>query len=576
LSKNSLVASVLFELADYSEMEDDLPYRARAYRRAAQSVNAMEQDVEELWKQGTLRELPGVGENIEKKIDEILRTGKLETLEKLKRATPVDVASLTKVEGVGPKTVKLLYKELKIKNLEELEKAVRGGRLADFRGLGVKAPELLLQRIENAKIQSNRVMLIEAETIAKRVVDELKKNPAVKKFEIAGSFRRKKETVGDMDVLVVSETPQKIVESFTKSDEVKEVIVAGEFKASVKFERNFQVDLRVVPAKSWGAALLYFTGSKAHNIELRTRALSKKYHLSEYALFKEDNETFVAGRTEEEVYSALELDYIPPELRENRGEISAAAAHKLPKLIERRDVKGDLQMHTSWSDGVQSVREMAEGAIKLGYKYIAITDHIGGLKIANAMDEERIKQQRKEIDGINSEFEKGGSDFHVLQGAEVNIKADGTLDMPNSILKEFEIVLASIHSGFKDDVQKIMMRFSGALENENVDVIAHPTGRKIMERTGYPVNIRALIDGALKTETVLEIDGYPNRLDLSDENAFEAIKAGCKISVDTDSHNVEELSFMEQGIFQARRAWAEKEDVLNTMSYRDLLHYLEN
>lgn len=574
MTKNSLIASVLFELADYSEMEDDLPYRARAYRRAAQAINSLDDDVESLWKEGTLKEIPGVGDNIEKKIDEILRTEKLQTLEKMKKATPVEVASLTKVEGVGPKTVKLLYKELGIRNIDDLEKAIRGGRLADFRGLGVKTPELLLQRIENAKLQSNRIMLVEAETIAKRVSDELKKNPAVEKFEITGSFRRRKETIGDMDVLVVSDTPQKIVETFTKSDEVREIIVAGDLKASVKFEKNFQVDLRVVPAKSWGAALLYFTGSKAHNIELRTRALAMKYHLSEYGLFKQDNETVIAGATEKEVYSALGIDYIPPELRENKGEIEAAASHKLPKLIEQKDIKGDLQMHTSWSDGVESVRQMADAALKLGYEYIAITDHIGGLKIANAMDADRIKEQKKEIDHVNTSLEKEGKNFHVLQGAEVNIKAEGTLDMPNSILKDFEIVLASIHSGFKDDIQKIMMRFKGALENENVDVIAHPTGRKIMERTGYPVDIPGLIEGALKTGTVLEIDGYPNRLDLRDENAFQAIKAGCKISVDTDSHNSEELLFMEQGIFQARRAWTQKRDVINTLSYRELLRFL--
>ncbi len=565
---------MLQELADYSEMEDDLPYRARAYRRAAQTINSVEDDIEALWKEGTLMELPGVGENIAKKIDEILRTGKLQTLEKMKISTPVDVTSLTKVEGVGPKTVKALYEELKIRNIDDLEKAIREGRLADFRGLGVKSPELLLQRIQNAKLQSNRVMLIEAETIAKTVSAELEKNPNVIKFEITGSYRRKKETIGDMDVLAVSDAPQKIVENFTKSDEVREIVVAGDYKASVKFEKNFQVDLRVVPSKSWGAALLYFTGSKAHNIELRTRALAKKYHLSEYGLFKADNETVVAGESEEEVYDALGMDYIPPELRENKGEIEAAVSHKLPKLIERKDVKGDLQMHTSWSDGVQSIREMAEGAQKLGYEYIAITDHIGGLKIANAMGTEQIRDQRREIDKLNSDFEKAGKYFHILQGAEVNIKSDGALDMPNAVLKEFEIVLASIHSGFKDDVKKIMMRFSGALENENVDVIAHPTGRKIMERTGYPVDIPELIEKALETETILEIDCYPNRLDLSDENAFQAIKAGCKISVDTDSHNAEELAFMEQGIFQARRAWAERGNVLNTLPYRDLLKFL--
>ncbi len=555
-------------------MEDDQPYRARAYRRAAQTINGLNGDIEQLWNEGMLKELPGVGENIEKKIDEILKTGKLQALERMKRITPVDLSSLIKVEGVGPKTVKLLYKELGIKNLDELETAVRGGGLADFRGLGVKNPDLLLERIQNAKLQSNRVLLIEAETIASRVIEVLKGIPGVTKYAIAGSFRRRKETIGDMDVLIESELPERAVERFTKNDEVREVMLAGDYKASVKFEKNFQVDLRIVPKESWGAALLYFTGSKAHNIELRTRALRKKYHLSEYGLFKADNETIVAGASEKEVYRALEMEYIEPELRENRGEIQAAESHKLPNLLQLPDIRGDLQMHTTWSDGTQDIESMAKAAIKLGYEYIAVTDHIGSLKIANAMDATRIGEQRKEIDRLNSGFEKGGTEFRIIQGAEVNIKADGSLDMPNPVLKEIELVLASIHSGFNDDIEKITRRFKGALENENVDIIAHPSGRLLLERVGYPLDIQSLIQGALETRTVLEIDGHPNRLDLNDENAFEAIKAGCTLSVDTDSHSAEELVYMKGGVYQARRAWSEARNVLNTIPYKDLMRFL--
>jgi DNA polymerase (family 10) len=577
LAKNSLVASLLDELADYTEMEDDQPYRARAYRRAAQTIGTMDDDIEEISKKGALRQIPGIGEGIEKKIVEILKTGKLQTLEKMKQRNAVDVTSITKVEGIGPKTAKALYKELRIRNLDELETALKDGRLADFRGLGVKDPKLLLERIQNAKIQSNRVLLFEAENIANRVRTELSKFAEITRFEFAGSFRRKKDTIGDLDVLVEADQPENVVQRFTKTDEVREVIVAGEYKASVKFAKNFQVDLRVIPHKSWGAALLYFTGSKAHNIELRTRALRKGYHLSEYGLFKgqegKEETTMVAGESEEDVYKALEMDFIEPELRENRGEIQAASDHRLPKLLTLKDIRGDLQMHTIWSDGTDSIETMAEGGRALGYEYIAITDHVGSLKIAKAMDASKIKAQQKEIENINKEYEKAGIDFHVIQGAEVNIKADGTLDMPNSILRDIELVLASIHSGFSDDIPKIMKRFSAAFDNENVDIIAHPSGRLILERSGYRFDLAEMIEKSLATETVLEIDAYPNRLDLNDENAFNAIKAGCTLSIDTDSHASSELIYMRGGVDQARRGWAKPVDILNTRSYKDIISF---
>ncbi len=562
-------------MADYTEIEDDQPYRARAYRRAAQSIDLLEENIEDVAEKGALKEIPGIGDAIEKKILEIIQTGKLQSLEKLKQKNPIDVESLTKVEGIGPKTVKSLYRELKIRNLEELESAIKVGRLADFRGLGVKDPNLLLERIQNAKLQSNRVLLVEAEHIAKRVRDELSKIPNITKFEITGSYRRKKETIGDLDVLVETDYPTDVVDSFTKTDEVKEVMLAGDMKASVKFAKNFQVDLRVVQKKSWGAAMLYFTGSKSHNIELRTKALRMKYHLNEYGLFKEDNETQVAGASEHEVYKALKMDYIEPELRENRGEILAAENHKLPNLLKLKDIRGDLQMHTTWSDGFEGIKQMAESARRLGYQYIAITDHVGSLKIANAMDEDQVKEQSKEIEKLNEEYEKEGLDFHILHGVEANIKADGGLDMPDSVLKNVDIVLASIHSGFSDDIPKIMRRFTSAFDNENVDIIAHPSGRLILERAGYKFDLAEMIEKSLATETVLEIDGYPNRLDLNDQNAFEAIKAGCTLSVDTDSHNSSELLYMEGGVQQARRAWAQKENILNTKSYQELKEFLD-
>ena len=573
--KNALVASVLRELADFTEVEDDQPYRARAYRRAAQTIVSLPDDIETISSEGKLQDLPGVGENIERKIVEILKTGKLETLEKLKQSNPVDVSSLLRLEGVGPKTVKSLYKDLKIKNLDDLKSAVKDGRLVNYKGLGTKGVQQLLERIENARLNTSRVLLIEAQSIASTVVNQLKEIQGISRYVITGSYRRMKETVGDLDALIQTDSPGSI-KAFTKGSQVREVLAAGELKASVKLEKNFQVDVRVVQKESWGAAMIYFTGSKAHNVELRTRAIKMGLHLNEYGLYKSDGKTRVAGASEEDVYSALGVDYIPPELREGRGEIQAAEKHELPKLVSLKDIKGDLQMHTTWSDGKDSIESLAEATHARGYEYAAITDHVGSLKIANAMDEKRIKEQAGLIESINKKYEREGIDFHVLHGAEVNIKADGSLDMPDSVLKELDIVLASIHTGFKDEVEKVTRRFKGAFENENVDVIAHPTGRLILERTGYQTDLRALIQAALDTDTVLEIDGYPNRLDLNDENAHEAIKSGCILSVDTDAHNVSELEYMEMGVAQARRAWARPRDILNTRSYSDLVEFLES
>ena len=582
--KNSLVATFLLQLADYTEMEDDQPYRARAYRRAAQTIDSMREPVENLWKARTLQEIPGVGENIAKKIDEILKTGRLETLEKMKQRNPVDIASLIRVEGIGPKTVRDLYKQLQVKNLDEFEEAVRAGKLQNFRALGVKTESQLLERIQNARLQSNRVLLVKGLFLADRVMQEIHKIPGIKRSVAAGSLRRMKDTIGDLDVLIETDDPRRSIEYFTKGDEVREVVLSGDLKTSVKIDDNFQVDVRVIPTKSWGAALLYFTGSKAHNIELRTVAIRKGLRLNEYGLFKggvENNNnstggTPVAGETEQGIYSALGLDYIEPELRENRGEIQAAATHTLPQLLEKEDIKGDLQMHTEWSDGNNTIEVMAEASRKLGYEYIAITDHIGSLKIANALDEKRIAEQRKKVETINESYESSGTKFHVLHGAEVNIRADGRLDVKDAVLKEFDIVLASIHSGFKDDVEKITTRIVSALENENIDILAHPTGRILLERSGYRFDVPKVFDKAIATSTVLEIDAHPSRLDLSDEMAHEALKAGCLLSVDTDSHESSELEYMKLGVAQARRAWAEKKDILNTKTHDELVKYLSS
>ncbi|MCL4519386.1 MAG: DNA polymerase/3'-5' exonuclease PolX, partial [Thaumarchaeota archaeon] len=482
--------------------------------------------------------------------------------------------SLVRVEGIGPKTVKLLYEQLKIRNIDELESAVKEGRLRAFKGLGVKSDQLLLERIESAKLYSNRMLLAQALNVAERITNYIQGAPGVKRFSVAGSLRRMKETIGDIDVLIEADDPSESIEYFTKEPEVRDVLAAGDTKASVRLESNVQVDARVIQEKSWGAALLYFTGSKAHNIELRTVAIRQHMHLSEYGLFRED-ETLVAGSSEEEVYKALGLDYIEPELRENKGEIQAAQQHRLPNLVRLEDIRGDLQMHTTWSDGREELATIVESSRALGYEYIAITDHIGSLKVANALDEKRIKDQRKEIDLLNQKYEKQGIAFHVLQGAEVNIKADGRLDMRDSVLKDFDVVLASIHSGLSEPSEKMTMRLLSAIENENVDIIAHPTGRLLLERSAYKVDFEKIFDRAISTETVLEIDAHTSRLDLNDENAHEALKAGCTLVIDTDAHESLELNYMKLGVAQARRAWATKKDILNTKNFRELSKFLE-
>lgn len=571
--KNSLVASILKELSDFTELEDEQPYRSRAYRHAAEIIESLTEPIELVASKNELRSLPGVGENIERKINEILKTGKLEALEKIRRRMPIDVISLNRVEGIGPKTIKLLYKQIGVKNLDDLESAIRSGKLHSIKGLGIKSEQTLLERVENARRTVNRILLAEALELSERISVNLNSIPHVERFEIAGSFRRRRETIGDLDVIIETTDPTSAIDFFTKQDEVKEVLAAGESKASVKLQNNFQVDSRVVPEESFGAALLYFTGSKAHNVELRTLAIKKNLRLNEYGLYR-DNEA-VAGKTEEEIYQVLGMDYIEPELRENRGEIKAALDHSLPKLITLKDIKGDLQMHTVWSDGRAELREMVDKGVNLGYEYVAITDHVGSLRIANPLDQERLKNQKREIEKINEDNEKSGKSFHVLQGAEVNILSDGKLDMPDDTLRQLDIVLAAIHSGFSDDREKITTRILSAMENENVDIIAHPTGRLLLERSGYDLDLGAIFQKALETGTLLEIDGHPNRLDLSDENAKDALEMGLMLSLDTDSHDTLEMEYMQIAVWQARRAWTEKKDILNTKSYKDLSKFLD-
>ena len=563
--KNQEVAALLYEIADLMEIKGEIAFKVIAYRRAAQTVETMSKDVEAVWQEGKLEDLQGVGKGIAETIAGFLEKGKSKHLDELKKGFPPGLVDMLELEGIGPKKVKLFYEKLKIKSIKDLEKACKSGKLRNVPGLGEKTEQNILQSIEHAKKRGGRMLLGYAVPIAEQIVAEMRESGHAERVNVAGSIRRGKETIGDIDILVTSEKPDKAIEFFTKMKDVADVIAKGPTKASVHLHSGLQVDLRVLTDKEYGSALMYFTGSKEHNVEMRRIAIAKRMKLSEYGLLKSDK--FVAGHTEEEVYKQLGMQFVPPEIREMRGEIEAAQHGKLPKLIELRDIRGDLQMHTKWSDGSNTVEEMAQAASQLGYQYICITDHAGNMKIANAMGQKEIERQRAEIDKINKH-----SDIHILQGAEIDIRADGRLDVSNDVLKKLDIVLASLHSALKKDNTS---RILAAMDNPNVDIIAHPSGRLIDRRETVALDMPKIIDKAKETCTILEIDAQPNRLDLNDVSVRAAVDAGCLIAIDTDAHAPDQLGFMKLGVLTARRGWTKKEDVINTRPLDKMLKCLK-
>jgi DNA polymerase (family 10) len=571
--KNLEVAQLLNEIADYLEFSADAKdrFKIRAYRKAALVIEGLSEDIENVWKENRLEDLPGVGEGIAKKIDDFLKNGRSKYLDELKKKTPVDMEGLGRIEGIGPKTILKLYKQLKVKTVADLEKAGKHGKIQKIGGLGPAAEQNILKSIEFARKSNERVPLGFALASAEETIKFLKALKEVQRISIAGSARRMKETIGDIDILATSKAPEKVVDFFAKMPNVADVLAKGSTKSSVRLKEGMQVDLRVMDDKIFGAALLYFTGSREHNILLRRIAIEKGLKLSEYGLFGKKKGNLVGGKTEKEVYSRLGMDYIEPEMREDEGEIELAQHHMLPKLINYNEIRGDLQMHTKWSDGNNTIEEMALAAKKLGYLYICITDHTGKLAIANALDEKRINEQRKEIEKANKEI----SGITILHGVEVNIRDDGSLDMPDKVLKEMDIVVASIHSGFKNPKEKMTGRMLRAMENENVDIIAHPTGRLITKRESYEIDLERVFDAAKKTGTIMEINSYPERMDLKDAHARAAVKAGVKLAVSTDAHNSDQLKFMKLGIGIARRAWASKGDIINTRSLKDMMRMMK-
>jgi DNA polymerase (family 10) len=552
------VARALNEIADMHDVLGDR-FRPRTYRRAARSIENSSEDLLKLMESDSLTSIPGVGKNIALKIEEFIQTGKIQHLEKLRKKVPPGVAQLLSIPDVGPRTALILHKQLGIESIDDLERAIHEHRLRPLKGMGEKTEENILRGIQLVRGGAGRMILGYALPIAARIRDYLGELPGVERMSLAGSIRRMKETIGDIDVLVTTDSPPAVAEKFVSMPWVSDVLVSGETKSSVLLEDGLQVDLRIVPDDCFGAALQYFTGSKDHNIKLREISQRCELKLSEYGLFDQDGKR-VAGRTEEEIYKHLGMDYVPPELRENTGEIDAATRGELPDLVEYGDALGDFHVHTSWSDGRQGIEKVANSAREMDYDFICITDHSKTLQIAHGLKEDDILRQIDEIDRLNSEMKDGP---RILAGIEVDIRSDGTLDTDDSVLGELDLVIGSIHSGFKSDERTMTSRIVDAISTGSLTILGHPTGRILGKREPYPINEDRVFEAAIDAGTMMEINAFPERLDLNDRMARRAAEAGLKLAIGTDSHDVDQMRYMQFGISVARRAWLERKHLAN-------------
>ena len=552
---------------------ENVPFKPRAYEKAAHSIEALEEDVLDIYKKGgikALENIPAVGKGIAERIEELLKTGEIKDYEKLKKKTPVELEELTAVEGVGPKSILKLYKELKIKTLKDLEKAAKTEKIQNIEGFGPKSEENILMAIEFLKRSSGRFPLGWILHDVRHIEEKIKSLEGVKRTLLGGSIRRMKETVGDGDLLVAvssKKMAREVMDYFINMPEVAHIYSHGTTRSSVKLKNRMDFDLRVVPIESFGAAAQYFTGNKDHNIKLRKIAIGKGLKLNEYGVFQ--GKKRVAGRTEEDVYRALGLKWMEPELRENTGEIELSKQNKLPNIIGYNDLRGDLQMHSKWSDGTNTIEQLAEKAMEIGLEYIAITDHIRG--VLDCINEKEIIAQGKEIDKLNRKLKN----FRILKGGEADILNDGRLFMKDEALKKLDVVGAAIHSNFKMSKEKMTKRIIRAMKNPNVDILFHPTGRLLGLRPPYEVDIEKIIRVAKETKTILEINARFNRLDLKDEYLRMAKNAGVKIAINSDAHNISHFQYLELGIAQARRGWLSKDDVINTQPLEKMLKMLK-
>jgi DNA polymerase (family 10) len=577
--KNQEIAKIFYEIAFFLEMEG-VQFKPFAYEKAAITLEGLEEDVEEIYKRegfDGLKKIPGVGESIAQKIEEYLKTGKIKYYEDYKKKYPINLGELMGIEGVGPKRIKVLYEKLKIKNLNDLEKAAKAHKIAPLFGFGEKTEKNILEGIEFLKRSKGRFLLGDILPKVKEVEQKLKSLKEVERVDVVGSIRRRKETIGDADFLVISKKPEKVMDFFTSLPGIVKIWGKGSTKASVRMREGFDMDIRVLPKRSYGAALQYFIGSKEHNIALRKIAIDKGLKLSEYGLFR--GPKMIAGENEEEIYQKLGMDWIPPEMRENQGEIEAALKHQLPKIIGYKDIKGDLHCHIKWAGrwdgGANTIEEMAEMARKIGYEYLGIASHTKFLRIEHGLNEKQLELRDKEIDKLNQKFKVQGLKFRVLKGCEGNILNDGSIDIKDEALKKLDFVIAGIHSNFKMPKEKMTERIIRAMKNPNVDIISHPTGRIIQRRDEYQIDFEKILRAAKETGTILEINSYPERLDLNDQNIRRAKEAGVKMVINTDSHHRDQMRFIEYGIAQARRGWAEKKDIINCWPLEKLLKFLK-
>jgi DNA polymerase (family 10) len=568
--QNSEVAKFFREIADILELQED-SFKPRAYRRASLSIEKLPEPLTDYAARGELEAIPGVGEAIAKKIQEILNTGKLEYLEKLRTEVAPGLVELLQVPEVGPKTVRLLHDRLGITNIEQLREALAQNRLVGVPGFGARTLENLRRNLDQTgPSKKPRSYIGDAYPVAERIVSTLKKNSAVQQINVAGSLRRGQETIGDIDIVVAADDPTPVMTAFTRYPEVTRILAHGTTKSSVVIGDRLQVDLRVVEPACFGAALQYFTGSKLHNIALRRIAQKRGWKLSEYGLVEAKTDRVIAGRTEESIYQALGMPLIPPELREDAGEIDAALAHRLPRLVTQTDIRGDLHVHTTWSDGEASLEAMVKAAQQRKYKYIAFTDHSPLDPRSHGMDAKRLRSQIAVIRSLQAKT----SGIHLLAGVEVDIRPDGTLDLPNDVLAETDLVVAACHV-FEQTTQSMTERILRACENDYVDILAHPTGRIINEQPAYKVDLEAVFDAAKRRQIVLEINGS-RKMDLSAEPAREAKSRGLRFAVTTDAHRVGDLSLMRFGVEGARRAWLEPAMVINTNPFAQLTHLLKH
>lgn len=579
--KNQELAKVLYDIARYLEM-DKIPFKPYAYEKVAIALESLEEPVEKIYEQGgkkALFKIPGVGEGIAKAIEEYLKTGTIKIYEKYKKSLPIDLDELVRVEGMGPQKARVLYQKLGIRNLKDLEEAAKNSEIAPLFGFGEKTEKNILEGIEFLKRDKGRFLLGEIMPTVKEIIKELSSLKEVKKISSAGSVRRMKETIGDVDLLVVSKNPSKVMDFFCSLSGIEKIWAKGATKSSVRMKEGFDVDVRVVPERSYGSALQYFTGSKEHNIATRMIAIKKGLKLNEYGVFK--GSKMVAGKTEEEIYKALGLVYIEPELRENEGEIEAALwqtqgkSPGLPKIIGYKDIKGDLHCHSNWDGGENSIEEIVKAVRELDYEYIGISDHTKFLRIEHGLNEKQLLQQKKEIEKLNWKLKTENCKFRILHGCEANILADGSIDIKDEILAKLDYVIAGVHSQMKMSRSEMTERIIKAMKNPNVDIISHPTGRIIKRRDEYQIDFDKILKVAKETDTILEINSYPGRLDLNDKNIRRAKKIGVRMVINTDSHQKEQLHFIEYGIAQARRGWAEKKDIVNTQSLEKLLNYFK-